>query len=344
MIPLGPAMIGIRGLTLAPEERELLCDPRVGGVLLFTRNYESMEQLHRLTDSIHTIRQPPLLIAVDQEGGRVQRFRAEFTKLPASACLGKLYDRNRHEGIAAAKRLGWLMAAELRAVGVDLSFAPVLDVERGVSRVIGERAFHRQPEAVAELAGGWVRGMREAGMAAIGKHFPGHGAVVADSHHELPVDRRSLEAIVQLDLLPFKRLIAAGLEGIMVAHVLYPQVSARAASFSQVWMGRVLREALGFSGATISDDLGMHAACRAGDLPQRMATALTSGCDLLVLGNELDSAASAVYSLPSIECPDRERRLAALCGEKGRIERSRLHRDHRWQAAVTLATQLAGEE
>ncbi|HET8700643.1 MAG TPA: beta-N-acetylhexosaminidase, partial [Nitrococcus sp.] len=230
-MPLGPLMIGLRGLLLAPEERELLGDPRIGGVLLFTRNYESVEQLRALTESIHAVRQPPLLIAVDQEGGRIQRFRTEFTTLPAPACLGKMYDHDPRQAVAAAERLGWLMAAELRATGVDLSFAPVLDVERGVSRVIGERAFHHRPQAVAELACGWMRGVHEAGMAAVGKHFPGHGAVVADSHHELPVDDRPLEAITRIDLLPFARLIDAGLEGVMTAHVLYPQVDERLAGF-----------------------------------------------------------------------------------------------------------------
>lgn len=338
-MPLGPLMIGIRGLTLAPEERELLCDPRIGGVLLFTRNYESVEQLSSLADAIHAIRRPPLLIAVDQEGGCIQRLRTGFTTLPAPARFGDLYDRDRHEALVAAERLGWLMAAELRAVGVDLSFAPVLDVERGVSRVIGERAFHRRPEAVAELTLGWVRGMRQAGMAAVGKHFPGHGAVVADSHHELPVDDRPLEAIARVDLLPFRRLIAAGLEGVMTAHVLYPHVDERPATFSQLWIVKVLREMLGFMGAVISDDLGMRAAAGLGDLDQRIAAALAAGCDLLLLGNEWESVVGAVNRIPVIERPDLTRRLAVLGGQ-GRIERPQLQRDPRWQAAITLATRL----
>lgn len=342
--PLGPLMIGIRGLTLMPEERELLRDPRIGGVLFFARNYESVEQLSLLTDSIHGIRRPPLLIAVDQEGGRIQRFRVGFTALPAPACLGKIYDRNRQQAVAAAEHLGWLMAAELRAAGVDLSFAPVLDVECGVSRVIGERAFHHRPEAVAELTSGWVWGMRQAGMAAVGKHFPGHGAVVADSHHELPVDARALDAITRVDLLPFKRLITAGLEGIMMAHVLYPQVDERPASFSRVWIAKVLRETLGFAGAVVSDDLGMGAAVSIGDLHQRISAALTAGCDLLLLGNEGESVASAVHRVPELECPNLARRLAALCGSRGRVERSLLQRDPRWQPAVALASQLYQRE
>lgn len=344
-LPLGPFMIGLRGLTLMPEERELLCDPRISGVLLFARNYESVEQLRRLTESIHIIRRPPLLIAVDQEGGRIQRFRAGFTVLPAPACLGRIYDRNHQQAIAAAEHLGWLMAVELRAVGVDLSFAPVLDVERGVSQVIGERAFHYRPEVVAELTSGWVQGMRQAGMAAVGKHFPGHGAVVADSHHELPVDERPLEAITRADLLPFKRLIATGLEGIMTAHVLYPQVDAWPASFSRVWIAEVLRETLGFAGAVVSDDLGMRAAVGVGGLHQRVSAALAAGCDLLLLGNEGESSASAVQCVSNIERPDLARRLAALHGSQERIvERSLLQRDPRWQSAVALAMRLCQGE
>jgi beta-N-acetylhexosaminidase len=337
-------MIGLCGLTLMPEERELLRDPRIGGVLLFARNYESVEQLNRLTDSIRVIRQPPLLIAVDQEGGRIQRFRAGFTALPAPACLGKIYDRNREQAVAAVERLGWLMAAELRAVGVDLSFAPVLDIERGLSRVIGDRAFHHRPEAVADLAAGWVRGMRQAGMAAVGKHFPGHGAVVADSHHELPVDERPLEAITRVDLLPFKRLVATGLEGVMTAHVLYPQVDAQPASFSRVWIAEVLRETLGFAGAVVSDDLGMRAAAGIGDLHQRISAALAAGCDLLLLGNEGVSVVSAVQRVSNSERPDLARRLAALSGNQRQIVHSLLQRDPRWQSAVTLAMQLCQGE
>ncbi|WP_040662017.1 beta-N-acetylhexosaminidase [Nitrococcus mobilis] len=338
---LGPVMIGIRGLVLLPEERELLCDPRIGGVILFSRNYESIEQLSQLTEAIHAIRRPSLLIAVDQEGGCVQRFRTGFTALPAPACLGRLYDHGPPVALAAAERLGWLMAAELRAAGVDLSFAPVLDVERGVSRVIGERAFHRRAGAVADLTLSWVRGMRQAGMAAVGKHFPGHGAVVADSHHELPVDDRPLDTIASVDFLPFRRLIAVGLEGVMMAHVLYPQVDARPASFSGVWIAGVLRETLGFTGAVVSDDLGMQAAACIGDLYQRAGVALAAGCDLLLLGNDWEPAASIVERLPSVERPVRAARLAALRGE-GRLG-SPLQRDPRWLPAVTLATQLCGE-
>lgn len=336
---MGPVMVGIRGLTLMPEERELLRDPHIGGVLLFTRNYECREQLSRLTEAIHAVRRPPLLIAVDQEGGRIQRFRTGFTALPAPARLGRLYDRDRGEAVAAAECLGWLMAMELRASGVDLSFAPVLDVERGVSRVIGERAFHHCPRAVSELALGWTRGMREAGMPAVGKHFPGHGAVVADSHHELPVDERPLEAIVRDDLLPFRRLIAAGLEGIMTAHVCYPRVDERPATFSRIWLGEVLRGRLGFAGAVVSDDLGMQAAASLGEVHQRLDAALASGCDLLLLGNAGESAANIVERLPGIERTVSAARVAGLRGER-RIEASLLQGSPRWRAAVTLAMQL----
>lgn len=332
-------MVGIRGLVLTPEERELLQDPRIGGVLLFARNHESVEQLRSLTGSIHTLRRPPLLIAVDQEGGCVQRLRTGFTALPSPVCIGRIYDRDRNQGANAAEALGWLMAAELRAAGVDLSFAPVLDVECGISRVIGERAFHHQPEAVAELALAWVRGVGRAGMAAVGKHFPGHGAVAADSHHELPVDTRSFEAIEHFDLLPFRRLIAAGLEGIMTAHVLYPQVDGSPASFSGFWITKVLRKTLGFTGAVISDDLGMQGAAGLGGMKERMRAALAAGCDLLVLGNELEGIASELHAVQIVERPVLSGRLATLRGRAG-DECLPLQRDPRWQEAAALAARL----
>lgn len=338
-MPLGPVMVGIRGLSLSPEERELLGDPRIGGVLLFTRNYACREQLSQLTEAIHAIRRPPLLVAVDQEGGRVQRFRNGFTALPGAGRLGRLYEQNRAEAVAAAESLGWLMAVELRASGVDLSFAPVLDVERGVSQVIGDRAFHHCPQAVSELALGWIRGMREAGMAAVGKHFPGHGAVVADSHHELPVDERSLEAIVREDLVPFDRLIAAGLEGVMTAHVCYPRVDQRPATFSRFWIGDVLRTRLGFAGAVVSDDLGMEAAAGEGDVHQRVSAALASGCDLLLLGNAVDAAADLLERIPNIERADSSARLAGLRG-KQRDDTLARERGPRRRSAVTLALRL----
>ncbi len=226
MMALGPVMLGVEGLELSAEERELLRHPQVGGVILFTRNYHSPAQVAALVAAIHALRQPRLLVAVDHEGGRVQRFREGFTRLPAVRRLGEIYDQERMRAKQLARVSGWLMAAELRAVGVDFSFAPVLDLDHGVSGVIGDRAFHHDPEAVADLAHAYMSGMQKAGMEAVGKHFPGHGGVAADSHHELPIDPRPYEALADADLLAFERMIHYGLAALMPAHVRYPAVDA----------------------------------------------------------------------------------------------------------------------
>ncbi len=276
---LGPLMIGIDGLELSARSRELLRHPAVGGVVLFTRNFENVEQLTDLTGAIHAVREPPLLIAVDQEGGRVQRFREGFTRLPAAAWFGRVYDLDPHQGQQTVQRGAWVMAAELRACGVDLSFAPVLDLDGGISRVIGPRALHGEPATVARLGHAWMRGMRQAGMAAVGKHFPGHGSVEADSHVALPCDNRPLAEIARRDLVPFQRLAAAGLPGMMAAHLVYPEVDDRPAGFSRRWIEDILRRRVGFLGAVFSDDLGMRGAETAGTMLERADACLAAGCD-----------------------------------------------------------------
>ena len=264
---LGPVMLDLAGFALTAEERDLLRHPAVGGVILFSRNFLEPEQIAALTAEIHALRDPHLLIAVDQEGGRVQRFRDGFTQLPPAARFGELARRNPHHARQAAEAVGWLMAAELRAVGVDFSFAPVLDLDRGVSGVIGDRAFADNINAVADLAGAWSEGARSAGMAQVGKHFPGHGGVAADSHAELPIDRRRFEDIQMDDLVPFERLIRRGLEAIMPAHVLYSHIDPRPAGFSPFWLKEVLRGQLAFQGVIFSDDLNMAAAAAGGGTP-----------------------------------------------------------------------------
>ena len=232
LLPQGPVMVDVAGTELSDEDRRRLLHPLVGGVILFSRNFSSCAQLTRLTAEIHALRNPPLLIAVDHEGGRVQRFRDGFTPIRPMRELGAVWDADPGKAVSQARSLGFVLATELRNHGVDLSFTPVLDVDHGNSSVIGDRAFHERPDAIAELATGLMYGLRDGGMAAVGKHFPGHGHVRADSHHEVPVDERSYAEIDGEDLIPFRRLIDAGLDGIMPAHVIYPQIDARPAGFS----------------------------------------------------------------------------------------------------------------
>lgn len=293
----GPVMLDIAGGELTAEDREILRHPAVGGVILFARNYVEPVQLRALTTAIAALRDPPLLIAVDQEGGRVQRFRDGFTRLPPAAAFGALYAGDPMSARRAAADVGWLMAAELVAAGIDFSFAPVLDLDRGVSRVIGDRAFGASPEVISELAAAWIGGTRSAGMASCGKHFPGHGAVEADSHLQLPVDARSLTEIERRDLLPFSHLIRCGLEAVMPAHVVYAAVDARPAGFSSFWLRQVLRGRLGFDGMIFSDDLDMAAAAAGGDFAERARAALEAGCDMAVVCNNRPGAAEVVTAL-----------------------------------------------
>lgn len=330
---LGPIMLDIQGLQPTAAERELLQRPEVGGVILFSRNYASPEQLIELIAGLHALRDPRLLIAVDQEGGRVQRFRDGFTRLPPVAALGAVYDEDRGRALNLAETSGWLMASELRAAGVDLSFAPVLDIDRRRSSVIGDRAFHRKPEAVAELAHAYQKGMQTAGMAAVGKHYPGHGGVEADSHLTLPIDDRDLVDLELEDLVPFERLIRQGLAGIMVAHVLYPQIDPYLAGFSHFWLQHYLRRQLGFEGVIFSDDLSMAAAKEAGDPVERAQTALDAGCDMILVCNQPEAARAVVAALKGYENPASQARLIRLHGRQAQ-SREALMLSSRWQQAV----------
>ena len=337
---LGPLMLDLDGVELSSEERTLLLDPRVGGIILFSRNYHSVEQLTRLCEEVHALRTPRLLIAVDQEGGRVQRFREGFTELPPMGSLGKRFDRDHKRAHQDAEFVGWLMASELLSCGVDFSFAPVLDLAHGVSGVIGDRAFHRNPEVVASLAQSLMRGRHLAGMGAVGKPFPGHGGVNADSHTEVPTDERSFADLLIDDLVPFERMVNYGIEGIMPAHIYYNATDPEfTAGFSPFWLKSVLRKQLGFNGTIFSDDLSMEGASPIGDYPQRAAAALAAGCDMILVCNHREHAIEVLNSLPQQNDPLLTARLMRLHGKHG-MDRSKLMESHQWQQAVERVKQL----
>ncbi len=284
-----PLILDIAGLTLTKKDRLRLAHPLVGGIILFGRNWQDRQQLKALCRSIKKVR-PDLLICVDHEGGRVQRFRTDgFTHLPPMRALGEQWLRNPLEATNAATACGYVLASELRACGVDFSFTPVLDLDYGESSVIGDRAFARDPRVVTLLAKSLMHGLRLAGMASCGKHFPGHGFVKADSHTDIPVDRRSLKAILSEDAAPYGWL-STTLDSLMPAHVIYPRVDARPAGFSARWLGDILRGQLRFTGAVFSDDLSMTGARQIDGQPvsptQAAVAALNAGCDLVLLCNQ----------------------------------------------------------
>lgn len=338
---LGPLMIDVHGLQVTAGETECLRNPLVGGVILFARNFESREQVRDLVAAIRDARHPSPLIAVDQEGGRVQRFREGFTALPALRWLGLEYDLDADRARHLAFTTAWIMATELLDVGVDFSFAPCVDLDWGVSEVIGDRALHRDPEAVAALALSYMQGMRAAGMAAVAKHFPGHGAVVADSHRELPEDRRSYAEIAD-DIAPYRRLIDHGLPGIMAAHVRYPAVDARIASLSPVWLQRELRGKLGFAGVIFSDDLSMAGAAVAGTVPERVRQALDAGADMALICNDPEAAAQAIAALEGFHNPLSHGRLVALRGAASHHAWRNLHEYPEWRRATAQLTAALG--
>jgi beta-N-acetylhexosaminidase len=326
-------MLDIEGSSLTPEEVRLLQHPAVGGVILFSRNYSSPEQLSTLCQSLHAVRNPHLLIAVDHEGGRVQRFREGFTHLPPAAWYGEHYQRQAAQGLKLAELGGWLMAAELRSCGIDFSFAPVLDLGHGISQVIGDRAFSKDPDVVSKLAHAWMKGCHSAGMAVVGKHFPGHGGVEADSHTALPVDTRRYEEIEMEDLRPFESMIRAGMEAIMPAHVIYERVDAHLAGFSSFWLQKILRQRLGFQGIIFSDDLNMSAADAAGSYARRTEAALAAGCDMVLICNNRPAALEVLDYLKDYNDPATHVRLVRMHGRKPLNSQS-LHMDPRWREAV----------
>ncbi len=299
---VGPVVVDVQGTVLTPQEKERLRHPLVGGVILFSRNFSDRPQLQALCADIHALR-PELLIAVDHEGGRVQRFKTGgFTHLPAMHALGTLFEKQPEEAITVAQAIGFILAAELRACGVDLSFTPVLDLDYGVSEVIGSRSFHRDPDIVTRLAESLIHGLNKAGMASCGKHFPGHGAVAVDSHVGIPIDERPLSAIVDEDMVPYRWLGGTLLSAVMPAHVIYAQVDKLPAGFSPYWLQRVLRRSLAYQGVIISDDLSMQGASVVGGITQRAQAALEAGCDMVLVCNDPERAdqllAELEYDMP----------------------------------------------
>ena len=341
---LGPIMLDVVGTELTADDIKRLQHPLVGGVILFARNFVDNKQLSALTASIHAVCQPPLLIAVDHEGGRVQRFRDGFTKIPPMREFGKLWDIDRKKAKALAVEAGWILAAELRAHGVDFSFTPVLDMDYGDSLVIGDRAFHHNTQAINELAFNLMQGLKKGGMQAVGKHFPGHGFVVADSHVSIPVDAREFDQITQNDMQPFRQMIDEGLAAIMPAHVIYPKVDDKPAGLSPKWLQKVLRERLGFQGVIFSDDLSMEGASVGGDVTTRSLAALNAGCDMVLLCNRPDLADELLQKLHWKMSALSILRLARMHGERKPADLNHLHESAEFVAAVKRVAMVGKTE
>jgi beta-N-acetylhexosaminidase len=329
---LGSLIIDLEGIELKREEKELLTHPLVGGIVLFARNYESPLQLQRLCRAVRAARTTPLLIMVDQEGGRVQRFLNEFTRLPYLSLFGKMYLKNPELALQMAKESAWLMATELLSVGVDLSLAPVLDLNKNISSVIGERAFHASPTIVSQLAKAYMQGMREAGMAATGKHFPGHGSIVLDSHIAIPVDERDLDTILKEDMQPFIELINAGIPSVMAAHIIFPAVDNLPVGYSARWLKEILRTKLGFAGIIQSDDLSMEGANISSNYADRVLAAREAGCDLTLLCNNRKGVIQAIDSLDYQAHLINKEKWGVLAGDFSRVP-VQLKDSKRWQAA-----------
>jgi len=339
-LPLGPLMADVAGFELTPDEAARLSHPLVGGVILFRRNYQSREQVAALVRQIRALRTPELLVAVDHEGGRVQRFRDGFTAIPPMRRLGEFWQRDNDAGEHLAWSTGIVLAAELRAVGVDLSFTPVLDIDWGHSDIIGDRSFGRDPACIVALAGALIRGLRARGMANCGKHFPGHGWAVADSHHALPEDPRSFDDLMLDDLQPFVWLIERGLASVMPAHLLYAAIDSRPAGFSPVWLQRVLRERFKFDGAVFSDDLSMKGAHGVGDIVSRADAAWQAGCDMVLVCNDSDSVDAVLARWQPDPRDDSTRRIAAMCATGTALDWDALAVDAQYRDAVAALKAL----
>ena len=340
---LGPLMIDIDGTNLDAEDRELLLHPLVGGLIFFARNFSARDQLRELVEEIHSVRAAdeslqPVLITVDQEGGRVQRLREGFSSLPPLRWLGHLFEQDpllaREMAMCAAR----IMAVEVLDTGIDFSFAPVIDIDWGKSEVIGNRSLHSRPDVVGELGMAYMQGMRQAGMAAVAKHFPGHGGVTADSHHALPVDHRSRAELLE-DMQPYRSLIGDDLRGVMMAHIRYPEIDPEIASLSEFWMQSVLRNELGFHGAIFSDDMCMAGASEGGSVAERVQTALQVGADMALICNDRAALAPVLSLLDGYARPVSHARLAAMRACR-KTYNSAPYRSDRWQKDLERLEQV----
>jgi len=295
---IGPIIFDLMHAEVTPEEVDMLNHPSIGGVIFFSRHFESKSQITSLIKEIRGKRKAPLLITVDQEGGRVQRFKSGFTAIPAMSVLGETYDRSATDALRLSFLCGYILAAELAQIDIDISFAPVLDLHKKLNLAIGDRAFHADPDTVIQLAQQFILGLHAAGLAAVGKHFPGHGSIVPDTHHTLAEDVRPLSEIRQ-DLKPFAALIAQGLlAGIMPAHIIFSSVDPHPVGFSTVWLKNILQKTLNFQGMILSDDLSMRAVSANMDITTRCESALSAGCDMLLICNDRPSVIKALDRLP----------------------------------------------
>lgn len=341
-IPRGPVMADVHAFSLTDEEKQRLLDPAVGGVILFRRNFKDVAQLKTLIREIKSLRTPGLIVAVDHEGGRVQRFIDGFTRLPAMSVLGEIWDS---EGAAAAKaqaeQVGWVLATELSACGVDLSFTPVLDLNWGQCAVIGNRSFHRCAEAVAELALALQKGLNRGGMKSCGKHFPGHGFVEGDSHLSRPQDNRSLADLEAADIIPFRKLSDAGMAAVMPAHVVYPQIDPNPAGFSEKWLKQILRQDIGFDGVIFSDDLTMEGAGSAGGIKARVGRAFAAGCDIALVCNRPDLVDELRTDFTLPDNPQLTERWACMANTLSTAEAEVMAATPEFQAAQALTARLS---
>jgi beta-N-acetylhexosaminidase len=331
---MGPVMLDVQGTSLSQEDKEIIQHPLVGGLILFTRNYQSVEQITQLCQQIRIAANKPMLLAVDHEGGRVQRFRDGFSLIPAMGKIWQMAEQNLSLAKELAKQCAILMASEVRAVGIDISFAPVLDINN-ISDVIGDRAFHQEPSHVSELAEAFISGLHHVGMKATGKHFPGHGSVKADSHIDLPIDIRSESEIFKQDLLPFKQLIdKRKVDALMPAHIIFPEVDRQAVGFSRYWLQTILREQLAFDGVIFSDDLSMQGAASVGGYIERAEAAQSAGCDMLLLCNNRQGCVEVLDGANIVNSVKSATRLEKLLKQPNTGENwSALTTNYNWQKA-----------